>query len=463
MSALLRRLERHWFAPAPLSDLALVRIVLAGSQLISLLDSGPSSLRGQLWLSHAPAERFVPLPVLKVLMLPFGPWGTRPDPMFLHAVWLGSVCFAVLAILGLYTRLALLLLAAGSTLLIAHSYSYGETHHAQALRIIALWARVLSPSGRALSVDAVRARVRGAMQFMRFEPVGAEMSDNARWPLRLIQWLLVLSYLSAAAFKLTLGGLDWLNGYTLAYYLVADAVRWGQEYTSVPIGFRTAILIAHFPLLCAMIAAGALLFEATFSVAVLVPRTAWLYVLAGTLMHSGIYFLQRAPFFQFIALYIAFVGPIRETLGARRARRLPSGARRRWTVVYDGLCPLCIRSMVRLDVLDVSDRLAYLDLEHDWPAITERVPSLTREDVRRAMHVIAPDGTVHRGFFAFRELSRAMPMLWPIAPIMYAPLASRVGPILYHRVARGRARLVCTAETCGAGHATMMEAGKAGA
>ena len=60
MKGLLERLDRHWFAPARLTDLAAARIVLVGFQLILLLVPALSetigactgcSLRYQLWLT----------------------------------------------------------------------------------------------------------------------------------------------------------------------------------------------------------------------------------------------------------------------------------------------------------------------------------------------------------------------------------------------------------------------------
>lgn len=316
LTGLRRRLGCHWFAPASLLDLAMVRIVVVATELVSLLVPGPSSLGRQLWLSHAPAPTFMPFPALKVLMLPFG-WGARPGPMFLHAVWIGALVFGILALIGLSWRLALALFAAASTLLIAHAYSYGEMHHGQALLVIALWVLCFAPSGAALSVDALLDRRRRARRSVRVEAPGADSSPFARWPLRLIQWLLVLAYLSAAISKLTMGGLDWLNGYTLAYYFVQDGMIHRDGL---------ALFVARFPAVCALLAAGALLFELTFAVAVLRPRLAWVYVIAGTVMHTTIFVLQHAVFFQFIALYIVFLEPLRATLHARAParRRVPA-------------------------------------------------------------------------------------------------------------------------------------------
>ena len=430
---LLRALDRYWFAPARVRDLALFRIVCVGSGLFLFLP-GPA------WTQNAATGEphfFRPLLVLKILMSPLGSWGVRPEPMFLHAVWLGTMAAGLCALVGKYTRLSLLVLAAGYTLLWGHLYSYGEVHHAQVLLAITFWVLAFSPSGAALSLDAWQQRRYATAYAMRFEPLSPTAeSEFAGWPLRVVQWLLVLAYLSAGMSKLHDGGLAWMNGYTLAFYAAKDGIRWGMPF---------GIWIAQHPTVAAGLSIGAVLLELTFVVAVLVPRLAWPYVLAGTALHTGIYLAQHAPFFEHIPLYVAFIGSLRRYPLWRRA---PAAMPRRWTVVYDGMCPLCLRTMVTLDFLDLRRRLAYLNLETDWQRVTALAPRLTPEEARAAMVVIAPGGARYSGLSAFRQLARLLPPLWPALPILHVPLSTPVGGWLYDRVAANRKRLHCTADAC---------------
>jgi predicted DCC family thiol-disulfide oxidoreductase YuxK len=267
----------------------------------------------------------------------------------------------------------------------------------------------------------------------------------ARWPLRTIQWLLVLAYLSAGLSKLIVGGLQWFDGHTLSYYLMRDSVRWGSE---------VAMAAAEQTELLAVLSVGTVGFELTFALAVLVPVLAWPYVLVGGALHTGIYILQRAPFFQYLALYVVLIEPLRRYWPVRR--RSPE---RLSTVVYDGLCPRCIRTMVTLDYLDVTGKLVYLDLERDWPQVARLDPTLTLEGARHSMLVVAADGTVHRGYHAFRALARIMPALWPVLPVFHLPLAGRIGPSIYDRLAARRLRIQCTPEVCGAHQARRGVAG----
>ncbi len=428
MKSIIGALDRHFFAPARLSDLALLRIACVASVLIFF-----PPLDSELQYAHADPSLFRPIAAVKVLLLPLGAWGqVRPDALFLHAVWIGTLVACIAALIGLYTRPSLLLLAAGYTLLVGHWYSYGEVHHPEALTIITLWMLVIAPSGAALSVDALVSRVRDAAKRLRFEPRGALSAESsyARWPLRTVQWLLVLAYLSAGMSKLAVGGLAWMNGYTLVYYVAVDGLRWGSGM---------APMFSGQPELLAVASIISLVFELTFVAAIIFPWLAPVYLLVGIGMHGGIYALLRAPFFQYWFLYIAFIESVRESVRglALRRPRLPATV---WTVIYDGQCPRCVSTMTILDALDWRHRLTYLDFVANADRLATLSPAVTADAARDAMHVVAPDGTVTRGFFAFRQLARVVPPLWPALPFLYLPLAGTIGSRVYELLARNRCR-----------------------
>jgi predicted DCC family thiol-disulfide oxidoreductase YuxK len=444
--SLFRRLHDHWFEPAPLTDVALVRVVLVAMELLLLLVPtlalGAGACKGcnpdyQRWLTTAQPATYHPLLALKVLLLPFG-WGARPDPALLHAVWLLAVASGIAGLIGLYTRASLLVFAATTTLLTAHSYSYGEFHHPEAALTIALWVLAMSPAGKRYSLDDLRSRMRRAAGRMRFEPEGgAKLSPHARWPLRLVQWVLVLVYLSGAYSKLRYGGLQWFNGYTLAYYVGADALHGGSGL---------GLWLAQHVRLLQLLSIGAVAIELGFGAILVWPALAWVLVLSAAGLHTGIYLLQRAPFPQFLALYSVFVGALRTAwpMPQRCRARVPS-AIPRWTVIYDGRCPLCVRSMTVLDFLDLRRALNYVDLERSEDPGVRAAPAGT-PTTRHAIHVVGPDGTVYRGYFAVRALARALPPLRLVVPFLLLPFADRVGAAIFDLVARRRTRdVVCRA------------------
>ena len=92
--------------------------------------------------------------------------------------------------------------------------------------------------------------------------------------------------------------------------------------------------------------------------------------------------------------------------------------------------------------LDLFRRVELLDIASQWPAIHERFPALTREACLEEMHLVRADGTVVKGFDAYRALAWALPLCWPLLFLLYLPGVRPVGQRVYARIA-GRRYGVC--------------------
>ncbi len=222
---LARGWKSYWFRPAPYLYLAVIRIVAVGTQLlIRWFDGGYSTgLRQLLRLANLPDSMFEPLPVLRLYLFPFGA-DARPAAWVLASVYCVTIFAGICGLLGLKTRPHLFLFALGNTFLQAFAFSFGDLHHREALMTVALWLLAFSPAGGALSVDNYLAR--------RKSPPSRSLESAsvfAAWPVLLIQQLVALVYLDAALRKLFAAGCDWVNGYTLQFYVYADASRRGSE------------------------------------------------------------------------------------------------------------------------------------------------------------------------------------------------------------------------------------------
>jgi predicted DCC family thiol-disulfide oxidoreductase YuxK len=438
LDRLLQRWRDYWFRPAPLLDLGVCRILIVGSALLALNSYvPPHSVRE---LSELPDSLYDALPILHLLILPFG-WKARPSLEVIEAVRLLTFALGGLALAGFMTRVTLAGFALGNLFLFAFKYSFRELHHPEAIMAIALCILALSPAGGALSVDDLRRRAASAFARRQFRPfhLGDESSVFARWPLLVIQWLFALVYLSAALSKLMASGLEWMNGDTLQYYVLRDAMRW-----EMGIG----LWIARHHGVMVVLSWVTMLFEATFFLVPIVPRLAWVYVPLGVFLHIGMLTTMNANFMIYLALYTVFIPwtALFHRLARHRARLKP---RPRPEILFDEHCPLCIRSMTVLRYADWLDRLTMSELGTRWPAIAARYPHLSRQDCEREMHVVLPDGSVVRGFFAFRALLPHLMPLWLLLPAFYFPLADRIGPRIYRLVASRRARFAaCPDATC---------------
>ena len=437
MKSLLNAWRRYWFAESPLLDLAIIRVIVVTLQLWLLLPVEPyvSELAE---LAALPPELYDPLPLLHVLVAPVD-WHFRPSFVLLMSVYAATLVSGVFALVGLFTRGSLGLFALGSLFLQAHAYSYGDHHHPEAPIMIALIVLAMSPAGGVLSVDDLRARMRENVDRMRLR--GAELlrrrSRFARWPLRTMQWIFGLIYLSAAFYKLDVGGTAWLNGFTMQYKFVQDGLRWGSDLS---------LWFANQHALAEVFSWVTILFEATFFLVAIFPMLGWIYLPTGAAMHTGIMLTLRAPFMPWVALYAVFVP------WAHFFERISGWWRRRAGepvhVYYDRRCPLCLRSATALDYLDWGDRMRLRDLESAGAALVART-NLDMDDLRRRMHIVRPDGEIRGGYYAFRDLAKRLPLLIPLAPILWLPGIDRLGTRLYDAVARTRARVAdCDASGC---------------
>ncbi len=119
-------------------------------------------------------------------------------------------------------------------------------------------------------------------------------------------------------------------------------------------------------------------------------------------------------------------------------------------VLYDDECPLCIFQMKLLTWLD------WLNVAALVPLSSERAqeavpPDLDRDALRAAMHVVTAQGRVHRGARCIRFLALRMPLLFPIALLLWVPGVIWVAEFVYNLVARNRlilSRLFGCKEAC---------------
>jgi len=108
-------------------------------------------------------------------------------------------------------------------------------------------------------------------------------------------------------------------------------------------------------------------------------------------------------------------------------------------VIYDGDCGFCTKQVQRLARWDGGRRLAFVSL-HD-PLVAERYPDLSHDDMMREMYLVDRHGRRHGGAAAFRYLTRRLPRLWLLAPVMHIPFSLPLWQWGYHQIARRRYRI----------------------
>jgi uncharacterized membrane protein YphA (DoxX/SURF4 family) len=304
----IERWERWWFPPSSGLDLAVCRILVAGTQLfvfmpffmpspaehVALLERGGGFVQPQ-WMIRVVAA-ILPVDVVS--------W-----PDLVRGAYAVTVAAGLTTLVGLSTRASAFVFALGTWFLVSHDGSYGEVHHPDIVLAMFVLFLALSPSGRRLCLDRL---LRGK------DERRGEDTMEAVWPLKLTQTLLAWSYFSNAVAKLAFSGLQWMNGYTLQQSLLALSLERDR-----PLG----LWLAQHHELCVALSVGTVVFELTFPLALFVPRARPLILLSGVAFHLIVYLTMNVAFLQHIVLYAVFVDFEGLASRLRIARRVPILAR----------------------------------------------------------------------------------------------------------------------------------------
>jgi predicted DCC family thiol-disulfide oxidoreductase YuxK len=113
-----------------------------------------------------------------------------------------------------------------------------------------------------------------------------------------------------------------------------------------------------------------------------------------------------------------------------------SGEAERYTVIFDGDCPLCRGSVEALRVRDLEGILDFVPGQE--PGIEENYPGISRDAASAAIHLVSPDGEIWQGAGAVEELARILPGFRWLRGLFALPFARRLAGPVYRIVARNR-------------------------
>jgi hypothetical protein len=224
------------------------------------------------------------------------------------ALQIAAAVFALLALVGLWTRPAALLATLLGCFVLVTPYLFGKVDHN--LHHI-IWFGLLlasSPSGDALSFDAWLARRRGQ------PPPGPARAYAL--PIRMMWLLMGVSYFSAGFYKL-LALPEWVTSDHFKFLLYES---WWARH-ALPV-----LRIDRHPLLLQALAAGTIVFEISFLFLVIARRTRPLAALAGLVFHAATAYFLRIYFVALALCYVVFVDwhALAQRLGWTRALKAPA-------------------------------------------------------------------------------------------------------------------------------------------
>lgn len=113
-----------------------------------------------------------------------------------------------------------------------------------------------------------------------------------------------------------------------------------------------------------------------------------------------------------------------------------------WTVVYDGECRVCIRSV---NLLRDHDRYGRFELvAYQSQGVMDRFPDITPAAFEASVQLIGPDGRRWEGADAVAKIFSLTPRTRILAWLFRIPLVRPIARRAYRLFARHRARFGCS-------------------
>jgi predicted DCC family thiol-disulfide oxidoreductase YuxK len=424
-----KRWNRFWFEAVTPDNLGLCRIVLYGTMFLYYV------LTPWLFPSWGYHEDFVPWgsvsrvfwsPVWLMSVLHLPPASTQVLQA-MQIVWRAALAFSCI---GLFTRASTVASFVIGFYLFGVPVSFGRIHHQEHVLIFSFLIMACSRCGDAWSVDALIRKAKAGTA-----PTPTVLSGEYAWPVRMIWVVIALTYFAAGVSKVRHSGFEWVASGNMSYFLmsqyyhVSDAdplTSWGQ-------------VLSRGSVLPHLLAASGVILELSLVIALFSPRSRWFLVPGVAGMQFGIAVLMGPNFYQMIICQLLWV-----PWDWVAARLTGSGTRGYlYTVLYDGACGLCGRTVGVLRALDLSGRVEFLDAVSDWPSIAKRFPDLDRTQCFTDMHVVTPQGEKYAGFYGYRALAHVLPLGWLFLPILYLPGIPGIGSRVYSSVAARRHQGTC--------------------
>jgi predicted DCC family thiol-disulfide oxidoreductase YuxK len=389
--------NEFWFAPISSAPLGLFRFTFGAFILLYGLMLFPDR---KLWFSdegvitRAASDAYNAVNAARPLLHPLR---AVPDHPWLLLFFLLFLLAAFCLCIGLWTRLAALLVVVGLNAL--HNRNHIINSGADALMLVMTAYLVLAPAGAACSVDRLWRILRGQED--------EEAPCIAPWAVRLMQIQIAILYLCSTLNKIP--GAKWQDGTALYWALHLP------EVTRFPVPFMDAehlwlVNIATYV---------ALATELALATLVWVPRLRLYVLTAGVFLHLGIEYSINIPLFSFLMIssYLLFL--TEADLQRFRAWLQQPLAVSRLRLVYDGRYAFYRSLALVVRFLDVFRLVTFLDIQ-DAAALRISSEIQEREDGRSLIALDTVDRP-HVGFDTFRTLAWRLPVLWLLAPLLYLP------------------------------------------
>ena len=113
-------------------------------------------------------------------------------------------------------------------------------------------------------------------------------------------------------------------------------------------------------------------------------------------------------------------------------------------VIYDGKCVFCTSQVKNLKRFDGKNRLAFVSLHDSF--VADQFPDLTYDQLMEQMYLVPKNEVGYSdqrlgGMAAVRYLTRRLPKLWILAPLLHIPFTHGIQQWVYQQIAKRRYKI----------------------
>ncbi len=274
-----KRWDYFWFEPAPAARLGWCR-ALFFSLTLALYFQHDFSLWGTLdsiWWHPTSTFAALHIPLLS------------PQAInVLQTIWKTSLA---LCAIGLCTRASTWVATIAGVYLLGIEQCFGKIHHDPAVFVFIFLILACSRCADAISIDAALKR--------KLAPPSGEYT----WPIHMAWLVLSIAYFAAGLSKLKTSGLHWVFSENIQLTIIAHYYPIGSSF---PIS-RTGLTLAQWPWICQLLAAGTLVIELGYPLAIFSRRARWAIVPCALIMHVVIMATVGPQFWSFMIASIFWI------------------------------------------------------------------------------------------------------------------------------------------------------------
>ena len=409
-----RGLNSFLFFPAPATGLALCRLIFFGWLFCWYFNDDLSLVALQ------PSQTFRPILLLRGFGMENLP--SRELLLILTPIWKGAL---LMACFGLMTRFSSAVACLLGFYLLGLTHSFYKINHSDGALIFTMAFFAMSRAGDVFSLDRWLAKSGGR----QLPPVPD--TGEYRWPIQMARIVFSIVFCWAGITKLINGGTEWMFSENL------NNVLWYAKLTRDSI-IRLDLSPAFVPAICVLAAAGTVVVEILTPVALFSRKAAMVLIPSLFFMQAGITYIMGDDFTQFASLYLFWLPWLYVPAGSKAW--VPVAPTH--VMLFDGGCGMCRRTAGIIRKLDVLHRIEFRDVVGEWNNVSATYPSMKLEEALLDMHVVS-GGRFHKGFYAYRSLAWAVPLAWPLIPLLYVPGVPAIGQGIYRHIAGRRLTQGC--------------------